>query len=139
MQRKVLITAVIFGMLSVIIGAWSAHGIKSFIPDIDPEKFNKITSFRTGVQYQFLHTFFLLFLSLIHYKKWTPKLDWVFRLTVTGVILFSGSIYLLALRNELGLSGITNVLGPITPIGGLILIGAWTVLLVYALKMKKFK
>ena len=66
-------------------------------------------------------------------------MDWVFRLTVTGVILFSGSIYLLALRNELGLSGITNVLGPITPIGGLILIGAWTVLLVYALKMKKFK
>ena len=43
-----------------------------------------------------------VFLSLIHYKKWTNKLEWVFKLTVVGVILFSGSIYLLALKNELG-------------------------------------
>tara|TARA_B100000795_G_scaffold105368_2_gene77744 strand:- start:2133 stop:2552 length:420 start_codon:yes stop_codon:yes gene_type:complete len=139
MQRKVLISAAIFGILSVIIGAWSAHGINSFIDETDPERLNKIASFRTGVQYQFFHTFFLLFLSLIHYKKWTIKLDWVYRLIVIGVVLFSGSIYLLALRNELGLEGITKVLGPITPIGGLVLTAAWTVLLIYALKMKKFK
>lgn len=139
MQRKVLITAAVFGMLAVIIGAWSAHGIKSFIIDSDPEKLNKIASFRTGVQYQFFHTFLLLFLSLIHYKKWTNKLNWVFRLTVIGVVLFSGSIYLLALRNELGLTSIKSILGPITPIGGLILIVAWGLLLMYALKMKKFK
>jgi uncharacterized membrane protein YgdD (TMEM256/DUF423 family) len=139
MQRKVLITAAIFGMLSVIIGAWSAHGIQSFIPDTDPKKLYKIASFKTGVQYQFFHTFLLLFLSLMHYKKWTNKLEWVFRLTLIGVVLFSGSIYLLALKNELGLTVISNVLGPITPLGGLTLISAWAILLLYAIKMKKFK
>lgn len=139
MQRKVLITTAIFGMLSVIIGAWSAHGIQSFIPDTDPNKFYKIASFKTGVQYQFFHTFLLMFLSLIHYKKWTNKLEWVFKLTVVGVILFSGSIYLLALKNELGITGVSKIIGPITPLGGLTLISAWTILFLYAIKMKKFK
>lgn len=139
MQRKVLITTAIFGMLSVIIGAWSAHGIQSFIPDTDPKKFYKIASFKTGVQYQFFHTFLLMFLSLIHYKKWTNKLEWVFKLTVVGVILFSGSIYLLALKNELGITGVSKIIGPITPLGGLTLISAWTILFLYAIKMKKFK
>ena len=139
MQRKVLIATGVFGMLSVIIGAWSAHGIQQFIPSADPEQIQKIASFKTGVQYQFFHTFLLLFLSLIHYKKWTSKLDWVYRLTIIGVVLFSGSIYLLALKNELGLTGITGVLGPITPIGGLTLLSAWAILFLYAIKMKKFK
>ena len=139
MQRKVLIATGVFGMLSVIIGAWSAHGIQQFIPSADPEQIQKIASFKTGVQYQFFHTFLLLFLSLIHYKKWTAKLDWVYRLTIIGVVLFSGSIYLLALKNELGLTGITGVLGPITPIGGLTLLSAWAILFLYAIKMKKFK
>lgn len=139
MQRKVLISAAIFGILSVVIGAWSAHGIKTFIPVDDPKQIEKIASFRTGVQYQFFHTFLLLFLALVHYKKWNKKLDWVYRLTIIGVVLFSGSIYLLALKSQLGLEGISNLLGPITPLGGLTLIGAWTVLFVYAFKMKKFK
>ena len=139
MQRKVLITTAVFGMLSVVIGAWSAHGIQAFIPAADPKQIQKIASFKTGVQYQFFHTFLLLFLSLIHYKKWTAKLEWVYRLTIIGVVLFSGSIYLLALRNELGLNGITGVLGPITPIGGLTLMSAWAILFLYAIKMKKFK
>ena len=139
MQRKVLIATGVFGMLSVIIGAWSAHGIQQFIPSADPEQIQKIASFKTGVQYQFFHTFLLLFLSLIHYKKWTANLDWVYRLTIIGVVLFSGSIYLLALKNELGLTGITGVLGPITPIGGLTLLSAWAILFLYAIKMKKFK
>lgn len=137
MQRKVLITAAIFGLLSVIIGAWSAHGIKSFIPDVDPEKLNKIASFRTGVQYQFFHTFLLLFLALIPKDKWSKLLSKVYVLVVVGVLLFSGSIYLLALKNELGLTGISKVLGPITPLGGLTLIIGWALLLVYGLKMKK--
>ena len=88
---------------------------------------------------EFNHTFLLMFLSLIHYKKWTNKLEWVFKLTVVGVILFSGSIYLLALKNELGITGVSKIIGPITPLGGLTLISAWTILFLYAIKMKKFK
>ena len=61
MQRKFIVTAAILGMLSVIIGAWAAHGIQGVIPDVDPEKVKKIASFKVGVRYQFYHTFLLLF------------------------------------------------------------------------------
>ena len=64
MQRKILITAAVMGLLSVIIGAWAAHGIQGVILDSDPDKMNKIDSFKVGVRYQFYHTFLLLFLKI---------------------------------------------------------------------------
>lgn len=137
MQRKFIITAAILGMLSVIIGAWAAHGIQNFIPDVDPDKIKKIASFKVGVTYQFYHTFLLLFLGLIPTKYFSNKLNWVFRLVLIGVIMFSGSIYLLSLKSQLGLEPITKILGPITPLGGLTLIAAWGILVLYGLKIKK--
>ena len=137
MQRKFIIVAAIMGMLSVIIGAWAAHGIESFIPDVDPNKAKKIASFKVGVRYQFYHTFLLLFLGLIPVHQFANRLNWVFRLVIIGVILFSGSIYLLALKSQFGLEGFAKILGPITPIGGLTLIVAWGILLLYGLKLKK--
>lgn len=137
MQRKFIITAAILGMLSVIIGAWAAHGIEGFIPDSDPEKYKKIASFKVGVRYQFYHTFLLLFLGLIPTNQLSKLLSFVYKLIVVGVILFSGSIYLLSLKTQLGLGGLTKVLGPITPLGGLTLIMGWGVLVLYGLKLKK--
>ena len=137
MQKKFIVTAAIMGMFSVVIGAWAAHGIESFIPDIDSDKAKKIASFKVGVRYQFYHTFLLLFLGLIPIKKFENRLNWVFILVITGVILFSGSIYLLALKSQVGLEGFAKILGPITPIGGLTLILAWGILLLYGLKLKK--
>ena len=137
MQKKILITAAILGMFSVIIGAWAAHGIESFIPDTDANKIKKIASFKVGVRYQFYHAFLLLFLGLIPKEHFKKKILWVYRLTLTGVILFSVSIYLLALKSQLGIDGMTRVLGPITPIGGLTLTIAWGILIIYALKLKK--
>lgn len=137
MQRNVLIAAALFGALSVIVGAWSAHGIYNFIPDTDPNKLQKIASFKTGVLYQFFHTFLLLFVGLIPAEKWTVQLNWVFRLVVVGVLLFSGSIYLLATRTQLGIESATKVLGPITPLGGLTLMVAWVMLLLFAVRLKK--
>lgn len=137
MQRKILITASILGMFSVIIGAWAAHGIQEFIPHSDVDKLKKIASFKVGVRYQFYHTFLLLFLGLIpqvHYKK---QLTWVYRLTLVGVVLFSCSIYLLSLKSQLGLDSVSSFLGPITPIGGLTLIIAWGMLVIYGIKLKK--
>lgn len=124
-------------MFSVIIGAWAAHGIESFIPSIDPNKMKKIASFKVGVRYQFYHTFLLLFLGLIPSNRFTKKLNWVLILVIIGVVLFSGSIYLLALRTQVGLEGALKILGPITPIGGLTLIVAWSILLMYGLNLKK--
>ena len=137
MQRKILITAAILGMFSVIIGAWAAHGIEGFIPDIDPDKAKKIASFKVGVRYQFYHAFLLLFLSIIPREYFKKKILWVFRLTLIGVILFSVSIYLLALKSQLGIEGMSRILGPITPIGGITLIVAWGILILYAVKLKK--
>ncbi len=137
MQKKIIVTAAVLGMLSVIIGAWAAHGIEGFIPDTDLDKIKKIDSFKVGVRYQFYHTFLLLFVGLIPAKYFTGKLKWVYRMTLIGVLLFSGSIYLLALRDQIGLTNFKSVLGPITPLGGLILIVAWGILVLYGLKLKK--
>lgn len=137
MQRKILIAAAFLGMFSVIIGAWAAHGIEGFIPDTDPDKVKKIASFKVGVRYQFYHAFLLLFLSIIPAEYFKKRIFWVYRLTLIGVVLFSGSIYLLALRSQLGIEGMSKLLGPITPIGGLTLIIAWGILILYALKLKK--
>lgn len=137
MQRKILITAALMGALAVIIGAWAAHGIQNFIPDADLLKLKKIESFKTGVRYQFYHTFLLLFLALIPNQYWHKRLNIVYALTVLGTLLFSGSIYLLSLKTQLGMASAAKVLGPITPIGGLTLIIGWAILFVYALKLKK--
>ncbi len=137
MQRKFIITAAILGMLSVIIGAWAAHGIEGFIPDSDPDKIKKIASFKVGVRYQFYHTFLLLFLGLIPTEYYKKLLNLIYNLILTGVILFSGSIYLLSLKSQIGLESAAKVLGPITPLGGLTLIIGWGVLILYALKLKK--
>jgi len=137
MQRKVIITAAVLGMLSVIIGAWAAHGIEGFIPDTDLDKIKKIDSFKVGVRYQFYHTFLLLFLGLVPTDYFTKKLIWVYRVVLIGVGLFSGSIYLLALRDQIGLTNFKGILGPITPFGGLTLIVAWGILIIYGLKLKK--
>ena len=137
MQRKIIITAAVFGMSSVIIGAWAAHGIQNFIPDADVLKTNKIASFKTGVRYQFFHTILILILGITPKAKFTKHLYLAFLFTVIGVVLFSGSIYLLALKSQIGLNDLGKVLGPITPIGGITLILAWGMLLLYGLKMKK--
>ena len=79
----------------------------------------------------------LLFLSIIPAEYFKKRIFWVYRLTIIGVGLFSGSIYLLALRSQLGIEGMSKLLGPITPIGGLTLIIAWGILILYALKLKK--
>lgn len=137
MQRKFIVTAAIMGMLSVIIGAWAAHGIQKFIPDTDPKQLEKIASFKVGVRYQFYHTFLLLFLGLIPENFFKKNLKILYLLIVIGVILFSGSIYLLSLQNQLGLESFKSVLGPLTPIGGLTLIIGWGLLVIFGIKLKK--
>lgn len=125
MNRTILLTAVILGVTSIILGAFGAHGLKALI---SPES---VQTFETGVRYQMYHALFLLFVggsSFISEKTKTK----VFYFVVSGVLFFSGSIY--------GLS--TNVLtgfdfksiGFVTPIGGLLLIVAWVLLFIDFLK-----
>jgi uncharacterized membrane protein YgdD (TMEM256/DUF423 family) len=121
MDRKILATAAFFGMTAVILGAFGAHTLKEHL---NP---SQLQAFETGVRYQIYHAFLLLFVGLapmISAKKRTA----VFWLTSVGIVFFSGSIYLLSTA---GLTGIgTAVIGPVTPIGGLLLIVAWFMLFI---------
>lgn len=119
MDKKIIATAALFGMLSIILGAFGAHALKKIL------EAEQLASFETGVKYQMYHVFFLLFLGLN--TSLTEKIKKVvYNLTLIGVILFSGSIYLLATKK------ITNIdisaIGIATPIGGLFLISAWFLL-----------
>lgn len=130
MNKSILVTATIMGILGIVLGAFAAHGLKPLISE------SAIQTFETGARYQMYHAIFLLFVgssAAIH-----PKFKKIiFYLTLVGIIFFSGSIYGLA-TNELSGFDFKRI-GFITPIGGLLLIGAWTSLLTNFLKLKKDK
>lgn len=125
MNKTILATAAVMGLLAVILGALGAHALREVLPTPSLE------SFQTGVQYQMYHALFLLVLGG---SKWLAPASrrWVFRLITAGVIGFSGSIYLLSTQALSGMdfSGIALV----TPLGGLLLILGWAALLFNVVK-----
>ena len=115
------------GIIGIVIGAFAAHGLKPLLSS------ENIQIFETGVRYQMYHALFLLVLSFINFLS--PKKHRIICvLTIFGVLFFSGSIYGLA-TNSLTVFNFKTI-GFITPIGGLLLISAWGVLLLEALKLK---
>ncbi|MES2458619.1 MAG: DUF423 domain-containing protein [Bacteroidota bacterium] len=132
MNKRILITASLLGALAVILGAFGAHGLKKVISGAELEIWAK------GVEYQFYHVFALLFVSQVKTpgETGTPKLlnlSYIF--FSLGILMFSGSLYLLATRSILNI-GFVNYIGPITPIGGLFLILGWFCLFLQALRNK---
>ncbi|MDD2675387.1 MAG: DUF423 domain-containing protein [Flavobacterium sp.] len=127
MDKKILSTGVILGMIAIILGAFGAHALKKVL------SFEQLSTFETGVRYQMYHALFLLFLGLLKdVPKKTKKA--IYFLVLFGVILFSGSIYLLA-TNDLT-SFDFKIIGFVTPIGGLLLILGWGVLLLNIMNKK---
>lgn len=128
MERKIIATAAFLGLTAIVLGAFGAHALKNYLT---PEQ---LISFETGVKYQMYHALFLLFLGLsaVFLTDKTKKL--MYWLVVLGVTFFSGSIYLLTTKNVTGIDFI--FLGPITPIGGTLLISAWGILFVKVLNKK---
>jgi uncharacterized membrane protein YgdD (TMEM256/DUF423 family) len=112
MDRFFFVTACLFGFLGVALGAFAAHGLKTQL-DAD-----LLVTFETGVRYQMYHAFALIAVAMA-YAKWPTKgliiSGWMF---IVGIILFSGSLYVLSL------SGIRS-LGMITPFGGLAFLAGW--------------
>lgn len=127
MNKQIIITAAIFGMLAVIAGAFGAHGLAAWLTP------KQLDVWHTAVQYQFYHVFALLFLALITGTQKTLKVPYY--LFTVGIICFSGSLYLLACRDLIGWSGLI-FMGPITPIGGLLFIAGWATLGWHAYKNK---
>lgn len=122
--KFIIITAGLLGAVAVITGALGAHALKALL---DP---NSLDSYLTATRYQMYHAIMLLAVAAnwrnLH-PKWA-KISVI--LTLMGTLLFSGSIYLLSTRSISGLDGL-SFLGPITPIGGILLIIGW-ILVVYA-------
>ena len=124
MRIKVSIT-LFLGLIAVVLGALGSHALKEVLT---PEQ---IESFTIRVRYQMTHVKLLMVVLLTSYFEEGIK-ETSFWLTVVGILLFSGSIYLLNLQQLLGVK--LSFLGPVTPIGGLFLITNWGFLALKALK-----
>ncbi|MBP9140076.1 MAG: DUF423 domain-containing protein [Chitinophagales bacterium] len=108
-------------MLAVCLGAFGAHGLKNLISA------DYIIIYQKGVDYQFYHAFALIGLGLWSAnnpfsQKWVK---FAHRCFIAGILCFSGSLYLLACREVLGIANFTSFIGPVTPIGGLLFIAGW--------------
>ncbi|WP_395802022.1 DUF423 domain-containing protein [Daejeonella sp.] len=128
MNKRIIIAASIFGMIAVILGAFGAHTLKGRLSS------SELEVWKTAVDYHFYHTFALLFLATFS-KNDSRAINlsaWFFTI---GILLFSGSLYLLSTKVILNLTGISFI-GPITPIGGLFFILGWVFLLIATLKNK---
>ncbi|MCY1357930.1 hypothetical protein D9M68_308740 [compost metagenome] len=112
MLRTFLLLAAFFGFTAVALGAFAAHGLKS---ELDA---NMLAVFQTGVHYQMVHALALLAVVLLGLQAPGKALLAAGGLFVLGILLFSGSLYLLTLTSTRGL-------GIVTPFGGLAFLGGW--------------
>ena len=127
MKQFVLVTASIYGMLSVILGALGAHAFKQIL---SPEK---LFSFETGVHYQMCHAIVLLAIGL--FLSFSTSIEkWAAICIILGVFLFSFSIYFLTFADHWGIN--LRFLGPVTPVGGMFMIAGWSLLIMYFIKHK---
>lgn len=128
MNKRIIVIASVFGILAVMLGAFGAHGLKKLLSA------DELDTWHTAVQYQFYHTFALLFLSTFSRfrSRAINAASWFFTF---GILLFSGSLYLLSAKDILNITNV-NFLGPLTPIGGLLFILGWVSLLVATIKNK---
>ena len=127
MNKKLLVLGAVLGIISIILGAFASHGLEKIIAS------DNIETFQVGVRYQMYHALLLLFVGNTMNVTNTSK-HWIFVLVLTGTLLFSGSIYALS-TNELTEFDFKSI-GFITPIGGLLLISGWIVMLLNFLKLK---
>jgi uncharacterized membrane protein YgdD (TMEM256/DUF423 family) len=126
MHKGFIKTAALLGALSVMLGAFAAHGLKQVLaPDM-------LQIFETAVRYQFYHVFALLFVGILYKEIPGKLLAWAGKLFITGIVIFSGSLYLLSYvkYKEIPL----NWIGAITPFGGAAFIAGWILLFLAVLK-----
>ncbi len=125
MKNKPHFIASIFGASAVLLGAFGAHYLKTiFIPEM-------LSSFETGIKYQFYHSIVLLFISIAPFENNQKSV--LQKLFSIGILLFSGSIYLLCLLKTYQIENI-KAIGILTPIGGLFLIFAWSTMAFFTFK-----
>ena len=119
MNNKLITIAGLLAFLAVTLGAFGAHTLNELLTT------EKLNSFETGVRYQFYHSLALLIIGLNANKLNATALIGKFMLI--GIVFFSFSIYLLSLQELIGIN--LSILGPITPIGGGLLMISWLILI----------
>ncbi len=124
MNKNIMACGAAFALTAVILGAFAAHALKEILSN------NQLASFETGVRYQMYHGFVLLFTGFAFDKIKNTAI--ISKLFIIGTLLFSLSIYLLNLQVLIGTS--LSFLGPITPIGGMLLIIGWFIFLLSLFK-----
>lgn len=121
MHRNFLATGAILGAIAIALGAFGAHGLKQMVAT------EAIQTFQTGVQYQVYHALALMCTGILYSKLSHPLLKWSGICFITGIILFSGSLYLITVFKATGITAM-NGIGMITPAGGLFFIAGWLLL-----------
>jgi len=112
-QKSILITGILLGALAVMIGAFGAHGLEKTLTAN-----GRNATFETGVKYHMYHVFALLATGLILFHVQSRYIHWAGLFFLIGIVIFSGSLYILSITN-------IKWLGAITPIGGLFMIAGW--------------
>lgn len=128
MKQLVLIVGAFYGMLSIILGAFGAHTFKDMI------SVEKLASFEVGVRYMMYSALTLLILGF--FLDFTTGIEKnAARLIMVGSFMFSVSIYFLAFSEKINVP--SKILGPITPVGGTLMLVGWGMLLYYFIRMYK--
>jgi len=128
MARIWLTLGAIYGLLSVSLGAFGAHGLKKFLADA-PDGALRLQWWQTGTQYHLAHALALGLVAVLatHVPGRLPAAaGWCF---VAGIVLFSGSLYTMTLTN-------VRPLGAVTPVGGLCLLAGWLLVTAAAWRLR---
>ncbi len=123
-KETILKTGIIFALLTVAIGAFGAHGLSEILNNN-----SKLETFKTGVLYQLFHSVAIIICGILYDSYESKKIRISFLLFTVGILLFSGSLYILSITN-------IGIFGAITPIGGILFIVGWFYLF-QSIKTKK--
>jgi uncharacterized membrane protein YgdD (TMEM256/DUF423 family) len=123
MHRKIILGGLLLSLLSVLLGAFGAHALKSIV---EPDK---VAIFETGVKYQFMHGLALILLALfsqqnLAFPQLQKSINRVAQFFLLGCLFFCGSLYLLTLQPLISFN-YSRIVGPITPLGGLFFMLGW--------------
>ncbi|MDR0801245.1 DUF423 domain-containing protein [Fluviicola sp.] len=143
MERKWVITGLILIILAIILGAFGAHGLKTLLQyhevfgafDAAEKRRDILASFDTATKYQFFQGLGFLVIPFMN-TRFQVQSKTIFLLMVLGTIFFSGSIYGLTVSKIHGLESLKRILGPVTPIGGVLMILAWFFLLIRVIRYR---
>ena len=134
-QKRIILFAACSGAIAVALGAFGAHGLEKLVENGSLDA-GDLKTYETAVRYQFYHTFALFLLPAVGAYLRDKPAKIAARCFMGGILIFSGSLYLLSLSPVLFSQKLTW-LGAITPLGGVLFIAGWISLFLAALKKDK--